>query len=129
MQDRDMPDAEDDVEEQLARAAAAKKEKRRRLKALAVNAGDTEGESERDRDRERKERDKDRNREKEKERSLEPVQEKRVKWDRGLQTTVYLDDTPPNPKWDTKAVPSQKSCLTPAAKVCLDILYRQVLRC
>ena len=75
MQDRDMPDAEDDVEEQLARAAAAKKEKRRRLKALAVNAGDTEGESERDRDRERKERDRDREKEKERRRSRHEADE------------------------------------------------------
>ncbi|KAI0721713.1 hypothetical protein C8T65DRAFT_203197 [Cerioporus squamosus] len=42
--------------------------------------------------------------------------ERRVKWDKGLHTTVFLHDTPPNPKWNTKAVPSQKSCLTPAAK-------------
>ncbi|PIL23926.1 hypothetical protein GSI_13677 [Ganoderma sinense ZZ0214-1] len=41
---------------------------------------------------------------------------KRVKWDKGLHTTVFLDDAPPNPKWDTNAVPSSKSCLTPAAK-------------
>ncbi|KAI1795940.1 hypothetical protein LXA43DRAFT_880920 [Ganoderma leucocontextum] len=41
---------------------------------------------------------------------------KRVKWDKGLHTMVFLDDTPPKPKWDTKAVPSSKSCLTPAAK-------------
>ena len=70
-----MPDVEDDVEEQLARAAAAKKEKRRRLKALAVNAGDTEGESERDRDRERKERDRDREKEKERRRSRHEADE------------------------------------------------------
>ena len=50
-----------------------------------------------------------------KERGAE-VPEKRVKWDRGLHTTVYLEDTPPKPKW-TKAVPSQKSCLAAAAKV------------
>ncbi|TBU65906.1 hypothetical protein BD310DRAFT_943410 [Dichomitus squalens] len=41
---------------------------------------------------------------------------KRVKWDKGLHTTVFLDDTPPKPKWSTKAAPSSKSCLTPAAK-------------
>ena len=57
--------------------------------------------------------------EKEKERNMDVVQEKRVKWDRGLHTTVFLEDTPPNPKWNTKAVPSQKSCLTAAAKVCV----------
>ena len=45
------------------------------------------------------------------------VPEKRVKWDKGLHTTVILHDTPPKPKWDTKAVPSKQSCLTPAAKV------------
>ena len=43
---------------------------------------------------------------------------KRVKWNKGLYTTVFLDDTPPSPKWNTNAVPSSKSCLTPAAKVC-----------
>ncbi|KAI0374819.1 hypothetical protein BV20DRAFT_1118056 [Pilatotrama ljubarskyi] len=44
------------------------------------------------------------------------TQEKRVKWDKGLHTTVYLDDSPPKPKRNKQAVPSQKSCLTPAAK-------------
>ncbi|KAI0362019.1 hypothetical protein OH77DRAFT_1441174 [Trametes cingulata] len=44
------------------------------------------------------------------------AQEKRVKWDKGLHTTVYLDDSPPKPKRNKQAVPSQKSCLTPAAK-------------
>ncbi|RDX56840.1 hypothetical protein OH76DRAFT_1551234 [Lentinus brumalis] len=42
--------------------------------------------------------------------------QRRVKWDKGLHTTVFLNDTPPKPKWNTKAVPSHKSCLTPAAK-------------
>ena len=44
---------------------------------------------------------------------------KRVKWDRGLHTTVFLEDTPPRPCWNVKAVPSSKGCLTPAAKVCV----------
>ena len=57
----------------------------------------------------------------EKERGVD-VPEKRVKWDRGLHTTVYLDDAPPNPKWDTNAVPSQKSCLAAAAKVSVLVL-------
>ncbi|KAL7283340.1 hypothetical protein ACG7TL_002769 [Trametes sanguinea] len=50
-------------------------------------------------------------REKEKE-----VPEKRVKWDKGLHTTVYLDDSPPKPRRNKNAVPSQKGCLAPAAK-------------
>ncbi|VDB85175.1 unnamed protein product [Peniophora sp. CBMAI 1063] len=77
VQDRDVPDAEADVEEQLARAAAAKKEKRRRLKALSVQAGETEGESEsaRERDRDRKERDRDREKEKERRRSRHEADE------------------------------------------------------
>lgn len=48
---------------------------------------------------------------------------KRVKWNKGLYTTVFLDDTPPSPKWNTNAVPSSKSCLTPAAKVRLHLGY------
>ncbi|KAI0748055.1 hypothetical protein C8Q80DRAFT_1270502 [Daedaleopsis nitida] len=52
---------------------------------------------------------------KEKERDTE-APERRVKWDRGLYTTVYMDDMPPKPKWNTKAVPSTKGCLAPAAK-------------
>ncbi|KAH9854167.1 hypothetical protein C2E23DRAFT_902517 [Lenzites betulinus] len=43
-------------------------------------------------------------------------QERRVKWDKGLHTTVYLDDSPPKPRRNKHAVPSQKGCLTPAAK-------------
>ncbi|KAI0664877.1 hypothetical protein C8Q70DRAFT_17464 [Cubamyces menziesii] len=43
--------------------------------------------------------------------------EKRVKWDKGLHTTVYLDDSPPKPKRAHQAVPTQKSCLAAAAKV------------
>lgn len=42
---------------------------------------------------------------------------KRVKWDKGLQTTVYLDDSPPKPRRNKGAVPAHKGCLTPAAKV------------
>ncbi|KAI0637039.1 hypothetical protein C8Q77DRAFT_1207168 [Trametes polyzona] len=44
------------------------------------------------------------------------VPEKRVKWDKGLHTTVYLDDSPPKPRRNKHAVPTQKGCLTPAAK-------------
>ena len=50
---------------------------------------------------------------------------KRVKWDKGLHTTVFLVDTPPKPKWDTNAVPSSKSCLTPAAKVCVPEMWTE----
>ncbi|CDO68342.1 hypothetical protein BN946_scf184799.g69 [Trametes cinnabarina] len=46
----------------------------------------------------------------------EVVPEKRVKWDKGLHTTVYLDDTPPRPRRNKDAAPSQKGCLTSAAK-------------
>ncbi|RPD66072.1 hypothetical protein L226DRAFT_608984 [Lentinus tigrinus ALCF2SS1-7] len=42
--------------------------------------------------------------------------EKRVKWDKGLHTTIILHNTPPKPKWNTKAVPLKQTCLTPAAK-------------
>ena len=31
---------------------------------------------------------------------------------------AFLEDTPPRPCWNVKAVPSSKGCLTPAAKVC-----------
>ena len=53
----------------------------------------------------------------EREEGMEEAAAKRVKWDRGLQTTVFLEDTPPRPRWNVKAVPSSKGCLTPAAKV------------
>ncbi|KAI0928744.1 hypothetical protein AcW2_004654 [Taiwanofungus camphoratus] len=42
--------------------------------------------------------------------------EKRVKWDRGLQTTVYLDDSPPKPRNPTKASAIMKGCLAQTAK-------------
>ncbi|KAI0670448.1 hypothetical protein C8Q78DRAFT_125491 [Trametes maxima] len=44
------------------------------------------------------------------------AQERRVKWDKGLHTTVYLDDSPPKPRRNKDAVPAHKGCLTPAAK-------------
>ncbi|KAI0646987.1 hypothetical protein C8Q79DRAFT_1118069 [Trametes meyenii] len=44
------------------------------------------------------------------------VQERRVKWDKGLHTMVYLDDSPPKPRRNKDAVPTYKGCLTPAAK-------------
>ena len=48
--------------------------------------------------------------------------DKRVKWDRGLHTTVYLDDTPPRPRRPTKdeeaaAAATRKGCLRASAKV------------
>ncbi|KAI0831236.1 hypothetical protein BC628DRAFT_1352866 [Trametes gibbosa] len=53
----------------------------------------------------------------------EQRQERRVKWDKGLHTTVYLDDSPPKPRRNKQVVPSQKGCLTPAAKALrLDLL-------
>ncbi|KAI0336463.1 hypothetical protein GY45DRAFT_1342025 [Cubamyces sp. BRFM 1775] len=51
----------------------------------------------------------------EKEKEKEAM-DKRVKWDKGLHTTVYLDDSPPKPKRTHQAVPTQKSCLAAAAK-------------
>lgn len=44
------------------------------------------------------------------------VSDKRVKWDRGLSTTVYLDDSPPKPSRSQQDI-NQRGCLTPAAKV------------
>jgi len=42
---------------------------------------------------------------------------KRVKWDRGLTKTVYLDDSPPKPTRPSEVtVILGKGCLTPAAK-------------
>ncbi|TCD69712.1 hypothetical protein EIP91_006479 [Steccherinum ochraceum] len=40
--------------------------------------------------------------------------DRRVKWDRGLSTTVFLDDSPPKPSRSSKD--AGKGCLTPAAK-------------
>ncbi|THH32135.1 hypothetical protein EUX98_g2052 [Antrodiella citrinella] len=45
----------------------------------------------------------------------ELVEDRRVKWDRGLSTTVYIDDSPPQPTF-TRQELSKKGCLTPAAK-------------
>lgn len=45
------------------------------------------------------------------------VQEKRVKWDRGLFTTVCLDDIVPQGRRPEKEELSKKGCLTPYAKV------------
>jgi hypothetical protein len=42
---------------------------------------------------------------------------KRVQWDRGLFTTVYLDDILPQPKKSQKEDPLKRGCLTPKAKV------------
>ncbi|KAI8998697.1 hypothetical protein BD414DRAFT_475812 [Trametes punicea] len=51
------------------------------------------------------------------------LREKRVKWDKGLHTTVFLDDSPPRPKRNKQTAPAQKSCLTAAAKAMqLDML-------
>ncbi|KAH9951340.1 hypothetical protein B0H21DRAFT_277999 [Amylocystis lapponica] len=41
---------------------------------------------------------------------------KRVKWDRGLATTVYFDDPPSTPQRPPRAEVVKKGCLTPAAK-------------
>ncbi|OCH95544.1 hypothetical protein OBBRIDRAFT_745235 [Obba rivulosa] len=43
-------------------------------------------------------------------------EEKRVKWDRGLATTVWLDDSPPKPKRAPKDELTRKGCLATAAK-------------
>lgn len=42
--------------------------------------------------------------------------EKRVKWDRGLATTVWLDDSPPKPKRPPKGTLNKKGCLATTAK-------------
>lgn len=48
----------------------------------------------------------------------EDVADKRVKWDRGLQTTVTFDDTPPKPRKPPKGEAlNRKGCLAPTAKV------------
>ena len=47
----------------------------------------------------------------------ETKNERRVKWNRGLATTVLLDDTPPTPKRPPNDVPVKKGCLAPSAKV------------
>ena len=46
----------------------------------------------------------------------EPDNSRRVKWDKGLQTTVYLDDTPPHPRRPKDDV-IKKGCLASSAKV------------
>lgn len=46
-------------------------------------------------------------------------EEKRVKWDRGLATTVWLDDSPPKSRRTPREELTKKGCLTPAAKVSL----------
>ncbi|KIP09140.1 hypothetical protein PHLGIDRAFT_126585 [Phlebiopsis gigantea 11061_1 CR5-6] len=48
--------------------------------------------------------------------NLESKNEKRVKWDHGLATTVYLDDTPPKPKRHTNDVVPKRGALAPSAK-------------
>lgn len=47
----------------------------------------------------------------------ETRQQKRVKWDRGLATTVFLSDTPPKPRRPPKEELTKKGCLANAAKV------------
>lgn len=47
----------------------------------------------------------------------EEKNEKRVKWDRGLSTTVYLDDGPPNPSRKHREEFSKRGCLASTAKV------------
>ncbi|PSR74905.1 hypothetical protein PHLCEN_2v9439 [Hermanssonia centrifuga] len=42
-------------------------------------------------------------------------EEKNVKWDRGLSTTVWLDDSPPQPRI-TKDAAARKGCLAPSSK-------------
>ena len=43
--------------------------------------------------------------------------ERRVKWNRGLATTLCFDDTPPNPRRAPGDAPVKKGCLAPSAKV------------
>lgn len=49
--------------------------------------------------------------------SSDAKNERRVKWDRGLATTVYLHDTPPNPKRHPNDVVPKRGALAPSAKV------------
>lgn len=49
----------------------------------------------------------------------EEKNEKRVKWDRGLATTVYLDDGLPNPSRKHREEVMKRGCLAPTAKVCI----------
>ncbi|EGO18585.1 hypothetical protein SERLADRAFT_480710 [Serpula lacrymans var. lacrymans S7.9] len=44
------------------------------------------------------------------------VQKKQVKWDRGLSTTIYLDELHPKPKTPSMNRSTRKGCLTPAVK-------------
>jgi hypothetical protein len=56
----------------------------------------------------------------EKEDSQEEIQEKkRVKWDRGLYSEIYLDEIEIKPKKHPKEDIVKKGCLAPTAKVCL----------
>ncbi|CCL99120.1 uncharacterized protein FIBRA_01134 [Fibroporia radiculosa] len=41
---------------------------------------------------------------------------KRVKWDKGLSSTVYLDDNPPKPRKPPKEDVARRGCLAPTAK-------------
>ena len=45
-------------------------------------------------------------------------EKKRVKWDRGLYSEVYLDEIEVNPRRPSKAGTTKKGCLAPTAKVC-----------
>ena len=47
----------------------------------------------------------------------EVIDEKRVKWDRGLSTTVYFDPSSPKPAKSSTEEINKKGCLTPATKV------------
>ncbi|GJE95124.1 hypothetical protein PsYK624_113050 [Phanerochaete sordida] len=46
----------------------------------------------------------------------EAKNERRVKWNRGLATTVFLDDALPQPKRAPNDAPVKKGCLAPSAK-------------
>jgi hypothetical protein len=60
----------------------------------------------------------------EKEESQEEIQEKkRVKWDRGLYSEIYLDEIEVKPKKRPKEDIVKKGCLAPTAKVCLWLAF------
>jgi hypothetical protein len=49
-------------------------------------------------------------------------EKKRVKWDRGLSKTIYLDEVRPGERPRPAQNTIKKGCLAPTAKVCLDLL-------
>ena len=51
------------------------------------------------------------------EHAIEIRDDKRVKWDRGLTTTAYLDEISPKPKKPASSDATKKGCLAPTAKV------------